>query len=288
MKFSVCSEIKVKEFFTGWLTEDSTVPVFEAVQATATALLKGELLDFDFSVFAVHEPDTSSPVPVGPPVSPSMRSLPDLHGRNPQELREFLPISGTEIPSFYGPTNVHDEEAALADALDLAPDKVRGLFERFCQLPGCFADVFLSLKTFASQGFEAFWRTHLLGRDPNHRLLRIIAGPESQKLLPTDLDPFVHALALVHPSLEFVKDQPQFFEKYVAFVITRLFFTVDPELRGSLGIHQMRKHNLAGISWSAVRMADLNEIHSLFGYQHFSVSYCKFWELDLDCDGLLS
>jgi serine/threonine-protein phosphatase 2A regulatory subunit B'' len=35
-------------------------------------------------------------------------------------------------------------------------------------------------------------------------------------------------------------------------------------------------------------MPDLNEIHSLFGYQHFSVSYCKFWELDLDCDGLLS
>jgi hypothetical protein len=61
-----------------------------------------------------------------------MRSLPDLHGRSPQESREFLPSSGTEIPSFYGPPDVHDEDAALADALDLAPGKIRELFERFC------------------------------------------------------------------------------------------------------------------------------------------------------------
>jgi hypothetical protein len=80
MTFSVCSAITFKAFFAVWFTEDSTVPVFEAMQATATALLKDELLDF-----AAHCPDTSNPVPVGPPVNPSMRSLPDLQGRSPRQ-----------------------------------------------------------------------------------------------------------------------------------------------------------------------------------------------------------
>jgi hypothetical protein len=239
MRFCVCSEIKVKEFFTSWLTDDSTLPIFEALQATAGAVLKDEGLDFDFSVFAVQERDTSSRVPVGPPVSTSVLSLPSLRDRSTRSSWEFLPgFVGTEIPTFYGAIDVQDEEAALTDALDLAPRKISGLFENHCELPGCFAGVFLSQKTFLLQGFEVFWRTHLLGWDPNHRLLRIIAGPERQKLLPADFYPFVHALALVHPSLGFLKDQPQFFRKYVDFVITRLFFAVDPELRGSLSIHR--------------------------------------------------
>jgi serine/threonine-protein phosphatase 2A regulatory subunit B'' len=290
MSFTASSGIKVKEFFVNWLTDDSVQPIFEAVQSVADALLADGFPDFDFSVFTVTEAPAKIQVPVAPPglstSSTSFRSLAGIHSSR----SEFpvLSASGTDIPTFFGPVRSEEEREAVRNSADLAQFKVAKLFEEYCQLPGCFAPVFLELHIFQPLGFEAFWKQNLLGHDSNHRLLRILVGPDRQKIVPVDLFPYVQALAGSHGSLSFLKEQPQFLPKYVEFVVIRIFFAIDWQLKGTIDIHQLRKYDLAGLLYGAAQMADINDIHCLFGYQHFSVSYCKFWELDLDCDGLLS
>jgi serine/threonine-protein phosphatase 2A regulatory subunit B'' len=63
---------------------------------------------------------------------------------------------------------------------------------------------------------------------------------------------------------------------------------IDPELRGTAGIHQLRRFDLASKLFTIFHMADVNEPTSLFNYQHFYVTFCRFWDLDLDGDGFIS
>jgi serine/threonine-protein phosphatase 2A regulatory subunit B'' len=63
---------------------------------------------------------------------------------------------------------------------------------------------------------------------------------------------------------------------------------IDPELHGSADLRQLQRADLAGILYSIYQLADVNEAASLFCYQHFYVTFCKFWDLDGDGDGIIA
>jgi serine/threonine-protein phosphatase 2A regulatory subunit B'' len=107
-------------------------------------------------------------------------------------------------------------------------------------------------------------------------------------ITPTDLTPCVTAIAMTHPSLQFLQEKQGYFMHYVDFVVARIFFILDPELRGTAGIHQFRRADLAGRLYDTCQLADVNEATSLFCYQHFYVTFCKFWDLDMDGDTFIS
>jgi serine/threonine-protein phosphatase 2A regulatory subunit B'' len=168
------------------------------------------------------------------------------------------------------------------------PKAVELLFENHCRLPRCFAPLFLTSEPFTPASLQEFWRTKLLGEDPNARLLRIIAGRDRTAFLPTELAPYVHSLVLTHPSLQFLQQEAEFLGHFVEFVVTRMFLILDPEIRGTANVHQLRNIDLAGILFKASQAKDLNETHSLFNYQGFYVALCRFWDLDVDGDGWLA
>jgi serine/threonine-protein phosphatase 2A regulatory subunit B'' len=113
----------------------------------------------------------------------------------------------------------------------------------------------------------------------------MLVAPPRLTIEPQDLVPYVRSIAGQHHSLHFLQDEPVFFARYVEFTATRLFFILDPELRGTAGIRQFRRVDLAGKVFALAHMADVNEPTSLFNYQHFYVTFCKFWDLDHDGDG---
>jgi serine/threonine-protein phosphatase 2A regulatory subunit B'' len=95
-------------------------------------------------------------------------------------------------------------------------------------------------------------------------------------------------MALTHDSLRFLREEQAFFVQYVDFVVTRLFFVLDPELSGSADIYQFRRVDLAGTLFAVYKLEDVNDITSLFCYQHFYVTFCQFWDLDMDGDGVIT
>jgi serine/threonine-protein phosphatase 2A regulatory subunit B'' len=135
--------------------------------------------------------------------------------------------------------------------------------------------------------FAEFWRTTLLGRDPNDRFLRLMTGGLRSFIFPVDLIAYVQAIVNSRESLQFLKNEALFQEKFVDFVVTRCFYVMDVELRGIAALHQFRRVDLAAMFFNAERIVDVNEVHHIFNYQHFYVAFCKFWDLDADGDGLV-
>jgi serine/threonine-protein phosphatase 2A regulatory subunit B'' len=206
-------------------------------------------------------------------------------------MEESSTADGSPIPTFYGvlPNEIELQKVERIGQLKSLPvDRIEDLFETHCRLPSCFASVFLATQAFTPSSFVECWKANFLGRTPNERLIGMLAEPLHDRFTPHRLTPYVNAIAQKHPSLQFLHSEPVFFGKYVEFVGIRLFFNLDPELRGTVGIHEMRRVDLAGTFFSIYHMEDVNEPTSLFNYQHFYVTFCKFWDLDLDGDGLLS
>jgi serine/threonine-protein phosphatase 2A regulatory subunit B'' len=288
-------EVAANQFFTDWLTDPSTGPIFTAIQYAADVLNSGGAVDFDLSVFEAAILDPHATVRIRPPTLTSSASHIHLS-------TSFVPVGSldsaavpiadtdTTIPTFYGPVanEIEKEKVESLAQSGLALDKIEELFDTYCRLPSCFASVFLASRPFRPGTFVSFWNENILGRSPNDRLFCIVAGPSRTSVSPTDLTPFVNAIALTHESLQFLQDGQAFFVHYVDFVVTRLFFMLDPELRGSADIYQFRQADLAGRLFSIYHLADVNEPTSLFCYQHFYVTFCKFWDLDGDADGVIS
>ena len=116
----------------------------------------------------------------------------------------------------------------------------------------------------------------------------MIVGRGRDYVKPNDLTPFVRRIVETHVSLQFLKEEALFQEKFVDFIVTRCFFIMDTDLRGTASLHQFRKMDLAGVFYNAEKMSDVNDSHHIFNYQHFYVAFCKFWDLDGDSDGFIT
>jgi serine/threonine-protein phosphatase 2A regulatory subunit B'' len=292
---TLCADwpVKANQFFADWLTDSGTAAVFAAIHEAAQVLSAGGSVDFDFSVFEPAASGHHAAARIRLPTlgssasqlrvverSPVQFPAPDLDASHPDEA----------IATFYRglPSEAERQAVAGLAAAGLDLERVEDLFEDHCRLPACFASVFLASRAFTPAAFAAFWEENFLGRSPNERLLRLLAGPGRQIITPHDLTPYVNAISLTHPSLQFLQEEQGFFIHYVDFVVTRIFFVLDPELRGTADIRQFRRADLAGLLFSICQMADVNEATSIFCYQHFYVTFCKFWDLDMDGDGCVS
>jgi serine/threonine-protein phosphatase 2A regulatory subunit B'' len=286
--------IKVDQIFTDWLTDTSNSTIFNAIRDASDAISRGVHIDFDLSVFDTLTHDQPATARLRPPtMSGSSSGIHAIAAPSAVDGTESVrPLSagrdGRSIPTFFAsaPNDVEKEKVDLLAGLPL--DRIEELFETYCRLPACFAPVFLSLRSFTPEGFVVYWKEHFLGRPPNDRLLRLLVEPPRLTIEPQDLVPYVTTIAQQHQSLQFLQDEPVFFSRYVEFAAMRLFFILDPELRGTAGIRQFRRVDLAGRLFALAHMADINEPTSLFNYQHFYVTFCKFWDLDADGDGFLT
>ncbi|OHT15373.1 phosphoprotein phosphatase [Tritrichomonas foetus] len=290
MEFVTFEELKLDEFFGNYLTDPNNRPIFQAVSQAARDLEMGKSVNFDFNLFDVN---SSTVKRQRPPSMVSMARLFSVEQKSPApKLNTSIEKTGEKIPTFYGRSENTKESAAveeLSKQKTIPIEKISFMLQTFCRLPKCFASIIAKKHCLSSgEKFKAFWKDCILGQDPNTRFFKFVAGKDKNFIVPSDFVQFVRSVVENHSSLEFLKEETLFQEKFIDFIVTRCFYLMDTDLRGTIGISQMRKIDLAATFFKAERMQDVNDSQHIFNYQHFYVSFCKFWDLDVDQDGKIN
>jgi len=143
--------------------------------------------------------------------------------------------------------------------------------------------------TLTAEIVKAYYDAEFLGKCPTWRLFHTIRADASRPfIIPSDCYPLVKELLRVHPGLEFLKQTPEFMDKYAETVVIRIFYYVDTKGAGRITYSQFEHSNLPAVMHRLDEEDDINAIRDYFSYEHFYVLYCKFWELDTDRDYLIS
>lgn len=279
--------LKLDEFFAEYLTRNRTL--LNSIHKAAQDLQEGKQVDFNFSVID----NVTSPVarPVLPRSAPSTLHIRDSSAINKPSI-QFKPVVNNIIPVFYSKKVDKDESAEiqkLSKQPQITPKDLQPLLSKFCRLPECFATLILQINDIGTgKKFSDFWNKYIIGNDPNERFFRFIVGDDRNYCRPNELIPFVSLIVKKHPSLEFLKNEELFQKKFIDFIVIRAFYLMDTDFRGTVGIPQFRKMDLASVFYKADKMPDVNEAQHIFNYQHFYVTFCKFWDLDTDSDEFLN
>uniref|UniRef100_A0A0N4ZPZ7 EF-hand domain-containing protein n=1 Tax=Parastrongyloides trichosuri TaxID=131310 RepID=A0A0N4ZPZ7_PARTI len=117
-----------------------------------------------------------------------------------------------------------------------------------------------------------------------------IVSPKSIRthVLKDDFIPMLMDLIETYPGLDFLRDAPNFHMRYIDVVIVRIFWSINRSWSGKITANELRKSNFLDTLKMLDEISDINKITDYFSYEHFYVTYCKFWEIDEDHDLLIS
>ena len=135
-----------------------------------------------------------------------------------------------------------------------------------------------------------FWKSHLLLNDPVSNFFHLVKQDANDYITRADFREFLWVLLDSHPGLLFLRDSPEFQERYADTVICRIFYHVDKRHTNKLYLRDLRRCGNPSIvkAWLDLDQTDdINTIRQFFSYEHFYVLYCKFWDLDADHDFLI-
>eukprot|EP00756_Hemistasia_phaeocysticola_P029165 Hpha_TRINITY_DN16212_c1_g3::TRINITY_DN16212_c1_g3_i1::g.13095::m.13095/K11583/PPP2R3; serine/threonine-protein phosphatase 2A regulatory subunit B'' len=141
------------------------------------------------------------------------------------------------------------------------------------------------------QRFRDFYEAEMAGKTKELRLFDMIKWDRTRSfIIRDDLKPIVEEVLLVHPGLEFLKNTPDFQERYAETVQIRILFCANTKDDGQLTWPEFQRSSLPTVLHVLDAESDINVSHrtEYFSYEHFYVLYCKFWELDTDHDFLIS
>ena len=295
MEFSIDINSKLDSLFSNWISDSTTSKILAAIEQQAVHLENGGIPNFDFSLFnetpkAQVHPQPKLPISTNLP-SQKTPSSPNVSEQNTPSFP--LEKSSASIPIFYG---ISKDDDSKKNVINLFNEKgftiqtISTILKKYLRLPGCFSQILISSFNNDFELLKKFIIEELVGHDSNECFFKIIIGPISDRdfVFPQDFSPFVQSIVETHESLKFLKEEITFQEKFIDFIVTRCFYILDPDLRGSANLIQFRKVDVAGLFYKAEQMSDVNEAHHIFNYQHFYVAFCKFWDLDVDSDGLIS
>uniref|UniRef100_A0A0K0EUW0 EF-hand domain-containing protein n=1 Tax=Strongyloides venezuelensis TaxID=75913 RepID=A0A0K0EUW0_STRVS len=117
-----------------------------------------------------------------------------------------------------------------------------------------------------------------------------IVSPKSIRthILKDDFIPMLTDLIETYPGLDFLRDAPNFHMRYIDVVTVRIFWSVNRNWSGKITANELRKSNFLQTIKMLDETTDINKITDFFSYEHFYVTYCKFWEIDEDHDLIIS
>jgi serine/threonine-protein phosphatase 2A regulatory subunit B'' len=219
----------------------------------------------------------------------------------------------TGIPPFYYPSKMRPDEDGLdveeMEALDrIFSGKSNRVIDSGADLQELVTKVLGLSKYFADPLFKRiqriardstavrledvvnYWKGRLLMSDPVSNFLHIVKQDQNAYLTRSDFREFVWTLLDSHPGLSFLRDSPEFQERYADTVICRIFYHTDRRRTNRISLRDLRRSTNPSIiqSWLELdQTEDINSVRNFFSYEHFYVLYCKFWDLDSDHDFLL-
>ncbi|PHU18583.1 hypothetical protein BC332_14278 [Capsicum chinense] len=176
----------------------------------------------------------------------------------------------------------------------LQMDEFKPITKEICKLPSFFSTVLFRKIDVDRTGiitrdvFVDYWvNRNMLTKDIATQMYTILKQPDLKHLTQDDFKPILRELLATHPGLEFLRNTPEFQERYAETVIYRIFFYVNRLGDGHLTLRELKRSDLIAAMQHADEEEDINKVLRYFSYEHFYVIYCKFWELDTDHDFLI-
>ncbi|XP_015076522.1 serine/threonine protein phosphatase 2A regulatory subunit B''beta-like isoform X2 [Solanum pennellii] len=176
----------------------------------------------------------------------------------------------------------------------LQMDEFKPITKEICKLPSFFSTVLFRKIDVDQTGiitrdvFVDYWvNGNMLTKDIATQIYTILKQPDLKHLTQDDFKPVLRDLLATHPGLEFLRNTPEFQERYAETVIYRIFFYVNRLGDGHLTLRELKRSDLIAAMQHADEEEDINKVLRYFSYEHFYVIYCKFWELDTDHDFLI-
>ncbi|CAG9463577.1 unnamed protein product [Pedinophyceae sp. YPF-701] len=310
-----CSRLKLDELFVHWLLlPDSQKFAFKLIDdAKEGKPLHSVALATPGANGVALSPTSSATM--YPPLSPGKSASPGPFVPSPLRKLSQSRSSGSkresdkeqEIPQFYFPRGKPPPE----DQLQVVLAKKKELFAA-AKGPGLNLEGFVTmvqdvLEMPTSVAYVLFDRLAPMEKDTVseaefdawcagcdaltvsrvHRLWTILRGPENDYLQYDDFVPVVRAVINTHPGLEFLKDTPEFQDRYQETVIYRILYTVNRSDTGRITLKELHRSDLLEALTRVDEEEDINKVLRYFSYEHFYVIYCKFWELDSDHDFMI-
>jgi len=135
--------------------------------------------------------------------------------------------------------------------------------------------------------FLAFWKPVLEPADTATRAFEVLRRPGCSYLAHADVKPLLHELLATHPGLDFLREAPEFQDRYCETVVYRLFYCIARSDPARITLRELARSDCLEAMFAVDETDDINRVLRYFSYEHFYVIYCRFWELDTDHDFLL-
>ena len=227
-------------------------------------------------------------VPVSPAMRPSDRSsIPPFYFPSSKESESLdsdeLAVIDRLFSSHAGLSCARDLEEFVSQQLGVSKYFAGALFRRMQKHA-------MSSSVVHKSDLISFWPGRLCLSDPTANFFHIVRQEANQFITRNDLRELVWVLLDTHPGLLFLRDSPEFQERYADTVVCRIFFHVDRRRTNKISLRDLRRCQSPVIvkAWNDLDATeDINTVRQFFSYEHFYVLYCKFWDLDADHDFLI-
>ncbi|CEF62718.1 EF-hand domain and EF-hand domain pair-containing protein [Strongyloides ratti] len=181
----------------------------------------------------------------------------------------------------------YNEMYKLCDAIKVPTYWKRPIYDACMKLAGKPSPITTDTKrgTLTYQEFANYWNNMTSScHDEASRFIYTLAignfnkeivSPKSIRnhILKEDFIPMLTDLIETYPGLDFLRDAPNFHMRYIDVVTVRIFWSVNRSWSGKITASELRKSNF---------------LQTIKIYEHFYVTYCKFWEIDEDHDLIIS
>lgn len=121
------------------------------------------------------------------------------------------------------------------------------------------------------------------------KVFRIFLGNNKRDyLIKSDIIPYIASLVNSHPSISFLEQEPTYQSSFIRCIITRIFYELDPEMRGKIYFSKLSNSNFCDCLLAVDKADDVSDVSDFFSYEHFYVLMSKFWEIDVDEKNVLT
>ncbi|KAH1129781.1 hypothetical protein J1N35_001159 [Gossypium stocksii] len=302
----------VEDLFSQWLSLPGTGHLVKSLidDAKSGTIINASTNFSTLNAVGSHSLPSMFPSSNAPPLSPRSSSGSPRTSRqksSPSALGSPLKLVSEPmqeiIPQFYFqngcPPTKELKEQCLSQINHLFNNPLNGLqidefkavTKEVCKLPS-----FLSSALFRKidvdwtgivtrDAFIKYWVDgNMLTMDIATQIFEILKRPGCKYLTQVDFKPVLRELLATHPGLEFLRNTPEFQDRYAETVIYRIFYHINRSGNGRLTLRELKRGSLVAAMQHADEEEDINKVLRYFSYEHFYVIYCKFWELDTDHD----
>ncbi|KAG5607761.1 hypothetical protein H5410_029253 [Solanum commersonii] len=190
---------------------------------------------------------------------PVKELIPQFYFQNgrppPNELKERCLFRINQF--FYGHT----------DGLQM--DEFKPITKEICKLPSFFSTVLFRKIDVDRTGiitrdvFVDYWvNGNMLTKDIATQIYTILKQPDLKHLTQDDFKPVLRDLLATHPGLEFLRNTPEFQERYAETVIYRIFFYMNRLGDGHLTLRELKRSDLIAAMQHADEEEDINKVLS--------------------------